>query len=97
MAEEQQDVRIVDVPDEERYEALVDGTLAGSAFYQLRSGRIVFLHTEVDPSFEGHGVGSRLAKDALDDARSKGLRVVPRCPFIARYIREHPEYQDLLD
>jgi predicted GNAT family acetyltransferase len=89
-------VSVIDKPDEGRYEALVDGTLAGSAFYNLSPGRIVFLHTEVDPSFEGHGVGSRLAKEALDDARSKGLHVVPRCPFIARYIREHPEYQDLV-
>jgi hypothetical protein len=93
----EQQVEVVDRNAEERYEALVDGKLAGSAFYHLRPGRIVFLHTEVDPSYEGHGVGSRLAKTALDDARSKGLRVVPRCPFIARYIREHTEYQDLVD
>jgi hypothetical protein len=93
----EQQVEVVDNNAEERYEALVDGTPAGSAFYHLRPGRIVFLHTEVDPSYEGHGVGSRLAKTALDDARSKGLRVVARCPFIARYIREHDEYQDLVD
>jgi predicted GNAT family acetyltransferase len=90
-------VTVVDDPDEERYEAVVDGAVAGSAFYHLRPGRIVFLHTEVDPAYEGHGVGSRLAKGALDDARAKGLRVVPRCPFIAHYIREHPEFQDLVD
>jgi len=89
-------VTVIDKPDEGRYEALVDGAVAGSAFYHLTPGRIVFLHTEVDPAYEGHGVGSRLAREALDDARSKGLRVVPRCPFIARYIREHPEYQDLV-
>lgn len=89
------DIEIVDNPSEERYEARVDGELAGAAFYDLKPGRIVFVHTEVQPAFEGHGVGSRLAKGALDGARSKGLRVVARCPFIARYIREHPEYQDL--
>jgi hypothetical protein len=89
-------VDVVDNPDEERYEVLVDGKLAGSAFYDLAQGRIVFLHTEVDPAYEGHGVGSRLAQVALDNVRARGLRVVARCPFFARYIRHHPEYQDLL-
>ena len=91
-----QTVEVVDNPAEDRYEVRVDGKLAGAAYYHLRPGRIVFLHTEVDPSYEGHGVGSRLAMEALDEARSKGLRVVPRCPFVARYIREHPDYQDLV-
>ena len=89
-------VQVFDNPAEERYDAQVDGAVAGRAYYELQPGRIVFLHTEVDPEYEGRGIGSLLAKDALDDVRSKGLRVVPRCPFIARYIREHPEYQDLL-
>jgi predicted GNAT family acetyltransferase len=89
-------VDVVDNPDEERYEVLVDGKLAGAAFYDLKQGRIVFLHTEVDPAYEGHGVGSRLAQVALDNVRARGLRVVARCPFFARYIRHHPEYQDLL-
>ena len=89
-------VQIFDNAAEERYEAQIDGAVAGRANYQLEPGRVVFLHTEVDPAYEGRGIGSALAKDALDDVRSKGLRVVARCPFIARYIREHPEYQDLL-
>ena len=89
-------VQIFDNPAEQRYEAQVDGAVAGRAYYELTPGRIVFLHTEVDPAYEGRGIGSMLAKDALDDARSKGLRVVARCPFIARYIREHPEYQELV-
>ena len=89
-------VQIFDNPAAERYEAQVDGAVAGEAFYKLDPGRIVFLHTEVDPEYEGRGIGSLLAKDALEDARAKGLRVVARCPFFARYIRHHPEYQDLL-
>jgi uncharacterized protein len=91
-----QRVDVVDNPAEDRYEARVDGTVAGSAFYHRTPGRIVFLHTEVDPAYEGHGVGSRLAQVALDNVRARGLRVVARCPFFARYIRHHPEYQDLL-
>jgi len=89
-------VQVFDNPAEERYEAQVDGAVAGEAYYKVAPGRITVLHTEVDPEFEGRGIGSLLAKDALDDARKKGLGVVARCPFIASFIREHPEYQDLL-
>jgi len=89
-------VQIFDNPAEERYEAQVDGAVAGTASYVLEPGRITFLHTEVDPAYAGRGIGSLMAKDALEDVRKKGLRVVARCPFFARYIREHAEYQDLL-
>lgn len=89
-------VDVVDNQSEERYEAQVDGKVAGAAFYELRPGRIVFVHTEVDPAYEGHGIGSALAKNALDDARSKDLHVIARCPFIAHYIEAHPGYRDLL-
>jgi uncharacterized protein len=83
--------------EEQRYEATVDGRLAGSVTYVEKPGGVVFVHTEVDSAFEGQGVGSRLAAGALDDARARGLSVVPQCPFIAEYIRRHPEYQPLVD
>ena len=58
--------------------------------------RIAFTHTEVDESNEGRGFGSRLAAEALEDARRKHLEVVPLCPFIAHYIELHPEYEQLV-
>ena len=82
---------------ESRYEAYVDGKLAGAAYYELDEKRIVFTHTEVDDKFEGKGVGSQLARFALDDVRAQGgRRVVPRCPFIKSWIQKHPDYEDLL-
>jgi len=82
---------------EHRYEAYVDGELAGSAYYELDEKRIVFTHTEVDDRFEGKGIGSSLARTGLDDARTDGTRrVVPRCPFIKSWIDKHPDYADLL-
>jgi predicted GNAT family acetyltransferase len=82
---------------ESRYEAYVDGKLAGSAYYDLDDERIVFTHTEVDDEYEGHGVGSTLARAALDDVRAQGdRRVVPRCPFIKEWISRHPDYEDLV-
>ena len=89
----------IDVTDnaaEHRYEAHLDGTLAGFAEYRDRPGRRIFVHPEVDDAFEGHGVGGALAAAALDDVRRLGLAVVPRCPFISAYIERHPEYADLV-
>ncbi|MDX6583145.1 MAG: uncharacterized protein QOI10_2329 [Solirubrobacterales bacterium] len=87
---------VADNPDEARYEVFADGEPAGFVTYRLGSGRISFLHTEVDPAFEGHGVGGRLASEALDDARARGLDVLPFCPFVKAYITKHPEYLDLV-
>ncbi|HEX2312263.1 MAG TPA: GNAT family N-acetyltransferase [Thermomonospora sp.] len=81
---------------ESRYEIRVDGRLAGFAEYRTRDGARVFTHTEVDPEFEGRGLGGALARGALDDVRSKGLRAVPLCPFIKGWIERHPDYADLV-
>ena len=89
-------IRIVQNAAASRYEAWIEDHLAGVAEYHLEPGRIVFTHTETDESLHGQGVGSRLAVVALDDARAQRLAVTPRCPFIARFIREHPEYEDLV-
>ncbi len=88
-------VDVRDNPAQHRYEIAVDGDLAGFAVYYLEKERIVFIHTEVAVAYEGRGLGSRLARQALDDVRGRGLRVVPACPFFARFIKLHPEYQDL--
>ncbi len=85
-----------DAPAQERFEATAGGRLAGIAAYRLRPGAVVFTHTAVEPEWEGRGVGGALARAALDDARGRGLRVVPRCPFIAAWIRRHPEYAELV-
>lgn len=89
------DVR--DNPTLLRFEIHEDGKLAGFGQYVRRPGRIFFVHTEIDPAFEGRGLGRRLAAGALDAARATGERVVPLCPFIAQFIERHPEYADLVD
>lgn len=89
-------VETVDRPDQRRYELTVDGALAGWVTYRLSERRITFIHTQVQPAYEGRGLGQRLARDVLDDARARGLRVRPLCPYIASYIRAHPAYQDLV-
>ena len=92
------DIEVTDDPGAHRYDVTVDGTPAGFAAYRLRGADvIVFTHTEVDPAFEGRGVGAALARGALDDVRARGeRRVVALCPFISAWIARHPEYKDLL-
>ena len=92
------EVQVSDNRDELRFEARVDGELAGYAAYELADDLIMFTHTEVDDAFEGHGVGGALARGALDAVRADGTRqVLPRCPFIRGWIEKHPDYQDLVD
>ena len=90
-------VEVVDAPDQSRYQALVDGKVAGFAAYRLRGERLVLTHTEVDPAYEGRGVGSALAREALEDIRRRGVVAVVQCPFISAYLRRHPEFADLTD
>ena len=85
-----------DNPAELRYEARRGDTLLGQIRYRTEPGLVVLVHTDVDNSVEGTGVGSALVAGALDDIRSRGLRVVAVCPFVAAYIRRHPEYSPLV-
>lgn len=88
---------IVDNPQQERYEARIDGELVGYAEYQIANRIVVFTHTEVMPDHEGQGIASALARFALDDVQAQGQRkVVPLCPFIKRWIGRHREYIPLV-
>jgi uncharacterized protein len=90
------EIAVTDNPAAARYELAVDGERAGFVTYRLAPGVISFLHAEVDPSRERRGLGSRLVSDALDDARRRGLKVRPVCPFVAWFIETHESYQDLM-
>jgi predicted GNAT family acetyltransferase len=85
-------------PQAHRYEIVEDGVVAGFAEYmEVRGGRIVFTHTEIDPAFEGRGLGSMLIGFALEDARDREQQIVPICPFVAKYVHKHPEFVPFLD
>ncbi len=91
------ETRVGDNPDFGRYEISVDGKLAGFILYRDRGeDRISLTHTEVFDEFAGRGVGRTLVVGALDDLRSRGMAVLPLCPFVRAYIRDHAEYLDLV-
>jgi len=93
---EQSTVEVTHDPARQRWVARIDGEAVGAAYYDTADGLIVFTHTEVDDAHEGRGVGSALARGALDEVRADGTRrVIARCPFIKGWIDRHPGYQDL--
>jgi predicted GNAT family acetyltransferase len=90
---------VVDSPERSRYEAVVGERILGIVEYDLDPAgeRIVLVHTEVLPDAEGMGVGSRLARGALEDVRARGLKLTVECEFIGAYVKRHRrEYEDLL-
>jgi predicted GNAT family acetyltransferase len=89
-------VTVRDNPNELRYEIEEDGEVRGFIQYRRGDGVITLVHTDVDPKWEGHGVGSALVQGALDDIRARGLKVRPLCPFVAAYIRHHPDYEEIV-
>jgi predicted GNAT family acetyltransferase len=88
---------LVDRPTAERFDAEIDGAIAGSAFYRIVDDRVVVTHTEVGDEFEGRGVASAIADAVLAKVRDDGRQIVPLCPFFAGYIERHPEYEPLVD
>lgn len=88
---------VSDIPDRSRFVLERDGEQIGKLLYRREGGIITFTHTEVDPAIQERGLGSLLAKAALDAvAAEEGTRVIAQCPFIAAYIERHPQYQPLL-
>lgn len=88
--------QIRDNTAERRFEARLDDDVAGVLTYKRSGDVLVLAHTEVDPAAEGKGVGSALARTALDAARAEGIPVMPVCSFVEAWIGRHPEYADLV-
>jgi predicted GNAT family acetyltransferase/glutaredoxin len=86
------DAEVVDRPELSRYELRLGDRRVGLAAYRRRDDRIAFTHTEIDSACEGRGFGTKLVHEALDDARRRGLTIVPLCPFVAAFVKRHPEY-----
>lgn len=95
MSNQSEPLQISDNPEASRYEATIGDRLA-IAEYMLTGPNITFTHTEVPVELEGQGIASQLARFALEDARARGLAVIPLCPFISAYIKRHREYQPLV-
>ncbi|WP_106324750.1 GNAT family N-acetyltransferase [Actinoplanes italicus] len=90
------DYVVRDNAGEQRFELITDGVVGAFAVYRAHDGVVRILHTETAHELRGRGLAGELARQTLDQLRERGDRVVPSCPFFAKYIGEHPEYQDLI-
>lgn len=95
------DELVTDNTAAERFEIHVDGDLAGYAVYERShpegsAPTIALTHTVVETRYEGQGIGSALARGAMDAARTAGEGVLPFCPFVRSWIQRHPAYLDLV-
>ena len=87
---------VADAPDRQRFEATLDGAMAGVLEYVVKRERMALVHTEVSPSHEGRGVGAGLVRFAFADARRRGLKVIAICPYVQQYLVRHPEDRDIV-
>jgi predicted GNAT family acetyltransferase len=79
-----------------RFELQADGE-AAVARYRQQGSDVTFIHAEVPTSLAGQGIGSRLAKAALESVRAAGFKVSADCPFVAAYVKRHSrEHDDIL-
>lgn len=89
------ELSVVDRSDRRRYELLAGERVLGYADYHAVEGAMVLPHTVIDPGLRGRGLGDVLVAGALADLRSRGLRVVPRCWFVAEHLERHPGSADI--
>jgi uncharacterized protein len=89
-------IKVANAPERERYEISIDGKVVGFTAYRVRPGLIAFVHTEVDERLQGRGLADRLIRFALEDARARGLAVLPFCPFVKAFIERHREFEALV-
>ena len=91
-----EDLEVRDNSGRSRYELVEDGDVIGVADYRVVDDTVVFPHTEIVPARRNQGLGAVLVQGALDDVRRTGRTIVPRCWYVAEFVDENPQYNDLV-
>ena len=76
----------------QQFELKTDGKLSIVVYQAIDDETLALTHTEVDPSLEGHGVGSQLVEGVLEYIEQNNLKIVPLCPFVTAYLKRHPDW-----
>ncbi len=90
------DVEIRPNPELWRFEAHLEGRMVGVLRWRDQGERLAFISTNVEPAYEGRGIGGQLVQAGLEWARSEGRQVVPVCSFVQSYIERNPDYRDVV-
>ena len=93
--EENKGYILTDNPDRKQFELAVEGHKARIE-YMIMADKIFLTHTEVPAELEGKGIGSVIVKLALEEVEKRGLKLIPLCPFVGKYITRHPEWKRIL-
>jgi uncharacterized protein len=91
------DVVVTNYEAAHRYEAHIDGQLAGLTTYLVRDDRVILTHAEVCPRWGQRGVATTMVRTAVDDIIAHGKMITPQCPFVIGFVRRHPEYLEHVD
>ncbi|MDO9456405.1 GNAT family N-acetyltransferase [Nocardioides sp.] len=94
--EDETPVSVTDNPAEHRFEIRYGDRLAGFTVYQERHDGYAFVHTEIEPDLEGHGLASRLVRVAMDAMAERGTSVLPFCPYVTSWLAKHPDHLGLV-
>jgi predicted GNAT family acetyltransferase len=90
------DIIVVNNKDKRRFEVFLNGEFAFIDYMYYKKD-IAFMHTTVPESFRGKGIAAAMAVTALDFARQEHRKIMLYCPFMSKYVREHPDYHTLVD
>ena len=93
--EDNNELVLRDNTDRKQFELSVEGFTA-RVEYMIMSNKIFLTHTEVPRELEGKGVGSKIVKLAFEEIEKRGLKLIPLCPFVAKYLTKHPEWKKIL-
>jgi predicted GNAT family acetyltransferase len=89
-------VGITDNPAEQRFEITYGDRLAGFTVYREHGGAYAFVHTEIEPDLEGHGLASRLVRAAMDAMAERGTSVLPECTYVSAWLAKHPDHLEVV-
>lgn len=82
-------------PEAKRYLLRVGSETAVVA-YNLTGSNLMITETLVPRALEGQGIASRMARHVVDDARSRGLHILPVCPYFSAWLKKHPRDADVV-
>ena len=87
---------LTDNTEEKQYEYKLEDGSTARVEYIKTTEKVFLTHTEVPPKHEGKGIASALIKDVLAEVEKSGLALIPLCPYVAMYIKRHPEWKRLV-